>query len=323
VLGREAERCRKIVQNLLSFARRHEPERKLLSLNQVVEDVVALLSYQLRVDGIRIERELSPDLPAIEGDAHQLEQVLVNLLTNAAHAIRHTGEAGTVTLETRAPHGDAIVLEIRDTGPGIPAEMRSKIFDPFFTTKAPGEGTGLGLSLVSGIVTDHGGTVEALAHDGPGTTFRITIPRGRPSTSSGQAEPAEAHPPSTSCEPTSGRVLVVDDDEHVANLICEALGKDGLVTRRVRGGREALERLAAEPFDLILCDVKMPDMNGERLYDELERTRPALARLVLWTTGDTLGSGPEKLAERTGLDLLTKPFDLEELRDRVRTRLTK
>jgi two-component system NtrC family sensor kinase len=324
VLGREAERCRKIVQNLLSFARRREPERQPLSLNQVVENVVALLSYQLRVDGIRLERRLSPDLPVIEADAHQLEQVLVNLLTNASHAIRQCDETGTVAIETRVRGTDAIVLEIRDSGPGIPADMRSKIFDPFFTTKAPGEGTGLGLSLAYGVVTDHGGTIEALAHDGPGTTFRITLPAARaarsgkcPDPGAGPAEPLPS--PST----TSARVLVVDDDEVVARLICEALNKDGLVTRRVRGGREALERLADEEFDVILCDVKMPDMNGERLYDELQRTRPDLTRRVLWTTGDTLGPGTAKLAERTGLDVLAKPFDIDDLRDRVRRRLAR
>jgi len=288
-----------------------------LALNDVVKNVVALLRYQLRVDGIRIECELSPDLSAIEGDGHQLEQVLVNLLTNAAQAIRQTGEAGTVTIATRVATSAAIVLEVRDTGPGVPVEMRSKIFDPFFTTKALGEGTGLGLSLVYGIVTDHGGTIELRAHDGGGSTFRITLPAGR-ATPLAMPTPPRA---SGGLGTTTGRVLVVDDDEAVARLICEALVKDGLVARRVRGGREALERLAAESYDLIICDVKMPDMNGERLHAALERDRPDLARLVLWTTGDTLGPGPEELAKRTGLDLLTKPFDLDELRDRVRERL--
>jgi two-component system NtrC family sensor kinase len=331
VLGREAQRCRKIVENLLSFARRREPERKLLSLNEVVNNVVGLLGYQLRVDGIRLERELDPDLPAMEGDPHQLEQVLVNLLTNAAHAIRQTGEAGAVTIATRPEPGDKLSLEIRDTGLGIPEEMRTKIFDPFFTTKGPGEGTGLGLSLVFGIITDHAGTIEALSHEGPGVTFRISLPLG---SRQARDEAAAGAPVATTDDevagsassdslPQGGRVLVVDDDEHVARMICESLGKGGLLTRRVRGGREALSLLAREPFDLIVCDVKMPDMNGERLYEELQRVQPALARLVLWTTGDTLGSGPEELARRTGLDVLTKPFDLDELRDRVRKRLAR
>jgi two-component system NtrC family sensor kinase len=317
VLGREAERCRDIVRNLLSFARRREPERRPLSLNEVVKNVVALLRYQLRVDGVRIECELGTDLRAVEGDAHQLEQVLVNLLTNAAQAIRQTGEAGTVTIATRAETSGAMVLEVSDTGPGVPVDMRSKIFDPFFTTKAPGEGTGLGLSLVYGIVTDHGGTIDVRARDGGGSTFRMTLPAGR---ATPRAAPV-SHPPSGKLGTATGRVLVVDDDEAVARLICEALVKDGLVARRVRGGREALERLAAESYDLIICDVKMPDMNGERFHAALERDRPALSRLVLWTTGDTLGPEPEELAKRTGLELLTKPFDLEELRDRVRKRL--
>jgi len=155
------------------------------------------------------------------------------------------------------------------------------------------------------------------AGDAGGSKFRITLPAGlgEPGATSTPSPPVEAP------RATPGRVLVVDDDEPVARLICEALAKDGLVFCRVRDGREALDRLAAERFDLIVCDVKMPDMNGEKLHAELERTRPALARLVLWTTGDTLGPEPEALARRTDLDLLTKPFDLDDLRDRVRRRL--
>jgi len=317
VLSREAERCRKIVRNLLSFARHREPERKRLSLNQVVENVSSLLSYQLRVEDVRLEHDLSPDLPAMEGDAHQLEQLLVNLLTNAGHAVRQTRSPGVVTLRTRKGGEHAILLEISDTGPGIPEAMRSKIFDPFFTTKAPAEGTGLGLSLAYGIVTAHEGTIEALDHPGPGTTFRITFPVGDPTT---REEPAAATSRSVAT-PTGGRILVVDDEEAVGLLICEALCKDGHVTQLARGGRQALERLAAESFDLVICDLKMPDMSGERLYEELKRTRPGLARRVLWTTGDTLGTDSDELVARTGLDLLPKPFDLDELCRHVRRRL--
>lgn len=178
VLHREAERCRKIVQNLLSFARRREPERKRLSLNQVITNVSALLRNQLRADGARLELDLSPSLPALKGDAHQLEQLLVNLLTNAGHAVRQTGAPGVVTLRTRVADGPAILLEVTDTGPGIPLEIRSRVFDPFFTTKAAGEGTGLGLSLAYGIVTDHGGTIEIPESPGPGATLRVTFPLG-------------------------------------------------------------------------------------------------------------------------------------------------
>jgi two-component system NtrC family sensor kinase len=319
VLGREADRCRKIVENLLSFVRRREPERTVLSLNLVVERVVALLAYQLRVDGVRIELELSQELPPVEGDAHQLEQMLVNLLTNAAHAIRESCESGSVTLSTRVEERDSVVLEIRDTGPGVPQELRAKIFDPFFTTKGPGQGTGLGLSLVHGIVTDHGGTVEALPAEDGGTTFRIRLPAHN-----GQHVP-EAAPSKSVRQPRAqaGRVLVVDDDDAVARMICEALAGAGLIARRARDGADALERLGMEEFDLILCDVKMPDMNGERLFDELQVRSPALVRRLLWTTGDTLGSLPERLAERTGCEVLTKPFDLDVLCDRVREQLAK
>ena len=317
VLSREAERCRKIVGNLLSFARRREPERKRLSLNQVVENVSSLLRYQLRVEDVRLEHDLSPNLPAMEGDAHQLEQVLVNLLTNAGHAVRQTRAPGVVTLRTRTDGNRATILEISDTGPGIPGALRSKIFDPFFTTKAPGDGTGLGLSLAYGIVTAHGGTIEVADHQGPGTTFRITFPPGE---STARKEPAAALPGPVA-PPAGGRILVVDDDEAVGLLICEALCKDGYMTEQACGGRQALEQLAAENFDLVICDLKMPDVSGERLYEELKRVRPGLERRILWTTGDTLSTDADELVARTGLELLTKPFDLDELRRHVRRRL--
>ena len=317
ILRREAERCRKIVQNLLSFARRHEPERKPLSLNQVVQSAVALLAYQLRVDDIRVRCDLSPDLPSMQGDAHQLEQVLVNLLTNAQQAIRQTEGAGAISLRTEPRGTDAVALEVTDTGPGIPESARGRIFDPFFTTKGPGEGTGLGLSLVYGIVTGHGGSIEAGPGPGRGTRITVVLPLGE--------EPREAktvdRPVAVPKPARRGRILVVDDEEPVARLICDALAVDGHETRRAGDGREALARLAEAEYDLIISDIKMPAMDGERFSEELSRTRPGMARRLVLTTGDTLSDEPDEIVARTGLEVLHKPFDLDELRRLVRARL--
>jgi len=173
----EARRCQKIVKNLLSFARRGEVKHGALSLNEVVESVLALMGCQLRVDGIAVETDLCSDLPALVGDHHHLQQVLVNLLTNACQAIRSDAQSGKIVVRTRYVDGKA-VLEVQDDGPGIPETCRAKIFDPFFTTKPEGQGTGLGLALVHGIVRDHGGTIEALQDAGEGACFRVVLPRG-------------------------------------------------------------------------------------------------------------------------------------------------
>jgi len=316
-LAREAERCRKIVQNLLSFGRRREPKREPLSLNQVVENVLALMRYQLRVDDVTLEHDLGRDLPVVRGDAHQLEQALVNLLTNARHAIGGTGAAGKVMVRTRVAAGGEVILEVEDDGPGVPQAQRSKIFDPFFTTKQDGKGTGLGLALVYGILSDHGGRIELREGTLGGARFVATFPV----CGSGQTTdiPAEAPLPSPA---RTGRILIVDDEEPLARMIAEVLAADGHETRVVLDGRQALERLAEEPFDLIISDLKMPGMNGDQLYAEIRRLYPELPVSVLLTTGDTFEDDARAILDRTGLEVLSKPFDLDDLRRRVRCRLS-
>jgi two-component system NtrC family sensor kinase len=318
ILRREAERCRRIVQNLLSFARRREPETRALSLNQVVSDVVAFLRYQLDADGVRTITELSPDLPPVRGDAHQLEQVLVNLLTNARDAIREAGESGTIRIATRRAADGAVVLDVADDGPGIPEAVRPHVFDPFYTTKSAGRGTGLGLSLAHGTVTAHGGTIEILPETAPGTTVRLTLPGGA---AAGTSEPGAA-PDAAIPVGRPGRILVVEDEEPLALLICDALEADGHATERAADGVAALERLDAAGFDLVISDVKMPRMGGERLSEELRSRHPGLWRRLLLTTGDTVGADTDELAVRTGARVLRKPFDLDELRRTVRDRLS-
>jgi two-component system NtrC family sensor kinase len=318
VLQREAQRCQKIVANLLSFARKRAPERKPLSLNEVAQSVLSLMGYQLRVDGIQVRTELSPLIPALRGDPHELQQVLVNLLTNAQQAIREAGEGGEIILRTLPTEHDSVVLEIEDSGPGIPESIRTKIFDPFFTTKAEGKGTGLGLALVYGIVESHGGTIEIPPVPGGGARFRINFPTTPRDESGVTGVPGDPVP----LPVRAGRVLIVDDEEPLARLICDALSEDGHEAVFVGDGREALTLLAEEEFDLVISDIKMPGMGGERLVKEIERDHPDVLRRLLLITGDTMGADSEQLISRTRLEVLRKPFDLADLRQRVQSRLT-
>jgi signal transduction histidine kinase/CheY-like chemotaxis protein len=311
----EARRCQRIVQNLLRFARRKEPERKPFSLNEATEDVLNLMSYQLRVDGIEIVRELASDLPSVHGDAHDLQQAVLNLLSNAHHAVRAAGRGGTIRIRTERAGPDDVSIEIQDDGPGIPEEIRSKIFDPFFTTKDPGQGTGLGLSLVYSTVAAHGGSVRLL-HDRPGTTFRIELPRGT----------ADPTPPSErgsedAVLATSARILVVDDEASLASLMCEALAADGHEAVPAADGREALDRLSEREFDLVVSDFRMPGIGAARLRREMETLRPGMSSRLLLTTGDTVTRDADILAAELGTDVLHKPFDLDDLRRAVRSRL--
>jgi two-component system NtrC family sensor kinase len=282
-----------------------------------VDNVLGLMGYQLRVDDVNVERDLDRNLPVIEGDAHQLEQALVNLLTNARHAVCGTGASGTVVVRTRVSGPHELILEVEDTGPGVPESQRSKVFDPFFTTKQAEQGTGLGLALVYGIVSDHGGTIDLRTGTRGGARFVVTLPAGK---SAEATVPPEREPQPLAVRPA--RILIVDDEEPLARMISDVLTGDGHETRVVLDGREALNRLSEASYDLIISDLKMPGMNGDELHAEVKRLRPELSDSVLLTTGDTLGDDPQAILARTGLEVLSKPFDLDDLRRRVRARLT-
>jgi two-component system NtrC family sensor kinase len=313
VLRRDAERCQRIVQNLLAFARRRPPERKPVSINQVLESTIALVAYALRVEGVSLTTELDPTVPPIEGDAHELQQAVLNLLTNARDALAGRDEPGTIVVRSSVS-GAWVLIDVEDNGPGIPSEIVSRVFDPFFTTKPEGRGTGLGLSLVYGAVSSHGGTVEVLTRDGRGATLRIRLP----ASAAGSAREAERREAATIA--ASAWVLVVDDEPTVARMVADVLEADGHRVECVTDGATALERMRREPFDAIVADLRMPGLDGTRLVESIRRERPDLMSRVVLATGDTLSGEAERTAAEAGLELLEKPFDLERLRASVRRR---
>jgi signal transduction histidine kinase len=305
-----AERCTRIVTNFLALARQYPPERQLTQLNQVVDDALELLSYSLRIDNVDVARRFAPDLPPLWADPHQLQQVIVNLLTNAHQALRSVSTRRRLTLTTRYElASDRIRLEIADSGPGVPADIRTRIFDPFFTTKAPGQGTGLGLSLCRGIVDAHEGILRLEATPGGGATFVVELPAGAP------AEVAEAQRAGAMIAAEPGKtILVVDDEPDVADLLAEALSLDGHRVEAVNSGAAALNRILARDYDLVFSDMKMPGMSGADLYDEVARRGRGTERRFVFVTGDTMNPTTRQFLERTGSPSLTKPFDIDEIR---------
>lgn len=317
-VAQEAQRCRKIVQNLLRFSRPHAPERRAVSLNDVVETVLSLVSYPLRKDGIRIETDLDPSIPPVVGDAHQLEQAVLNLLNNAHQALREAGIGGTIRVQTASPAPDRVVLGVRDDGPGIPASLRARVFDPFFTTKQPGEGTGLGLWLVYGTVQAHGGRIELDTGEGAGALFRITLPAGGVEAVREPAKPAAVLAgPAT----PSARILVAETEASLASLMCEALVADGLEAVAATDEDELLRRLADGTFDVVVSDLALPGRGLAHLCGEVSRLKPGLERRLLVTTGDSVSAEPSLLAARLGVEILHKPFALDDLRSKVRSKL--
>lgn len=315
---REAERCRRIVRGLLRFARPHAPDRGAVSLNQVATDVASLLAYSARAQGVTIAVDLDPDTRAILGDVHELEQAVVNLVSNAQHAISGAGRTGTVTLRTRGAEAGLAVLEVEDDGPGVPEALRARVFDPFFSTKPTGQGTGLGLWLVYNTVGSHGGRIDLDASASGGARFRIALPAA---TASAPADAPHVVPEET--PRVSGRILVADPEAALAALICEALAEDGHEVVAARDAEETIALLAGESFDVVVADALFPGLPADRLAATLARRGDAgRSRRLLLTTGDWVGREPEALAQRVGGGLLRKPFEIDELRDAVRRRLT-
>jgi two-component system NtrC family sensor kinase len=311
-----AERCARIVRSFLGLARQRPPERGQVRLNQVVREAVELLAYALRVDDVEVVRELAEPLPVLWADGHQLHQVVVNLVSNAHHALREVSGRRGITLTTRAAGDRRVVLEVADTGPGIPPEIRARLFEPFFTTKPPGQGTGLGLALCKGMIEAHGGTIAVTSEPGQGTVFRIELPvEDRPATDA-EAPGRETRPPTG-----SRTILVVDDEPEIGELLAEMLAADGHEVETAVNGRAALDRLRESTYDVIISDIRMPELDGPGLYREIARRYPHLVRRLVFITGDTLGSESTAFLRQIRAITLGKPFDLNDVQRAIRQAL--
>jgi nitrogen fixation negative regulator NifL len=307
-IGRAAERCGRIVKNFLALARQYPPERTQVDLNQVVREALEVVAYPLRVDTVDVVTELAPGLPRLSADSHQLQQVLVNLVTNAHQAMRGSEGARRLTVRTGAlgPAGP-VWLEVADTGPGILPAVQARLFEPFFTTKPLGQGTGLGLSICRGIVEGHGGRIGVEGGPGRGATFRVELPLGEPA----------APPPAPTDEGPKGpprRVLVVDDEIEVAHIVSEVLERDGHQVTTAANGIEALDCLREGTWDVVISDVKMPRLDGPGLWAAVRTSDPVLAARFVFITGDTLAPATAEFLERVGLPNLRKPFSLRDVR---------
>ncbi|MFM2082440.1 MAG: hypothetical protein RL380_1131 [Verrucomicrobiota bacterium] len=311
LIHKNSQRCQRIVQSLLSFARRHQPERKPANLNELIEASLDILQYQLRTSNIELQLRLDPRLPLALVDAHQVQQVFVNILNNARQAIEHHAPKGLLKIATE-PVGHMIRITIQDSGPGISDDNLSKIFDPFFTTKEVGKGTGLGLSLCYGIIKEHGGTIVPSSKPGHGATFTIELP----------ITYAPAPPPAAPALPASRlshegvgkRVLVIDDEEPILQMVREALTRHGYAVDIASSGEAGLARLRQTRYDLTLCDMKMPGLTGPQVYERLRDLDPELATRLIFVTGDLVNEKTREFLDTEKKICLPKPFTLAEFR---------
>ncbi|MCL6482124.1 MAG: response regulator [Firmicutes bacterium] len=306
----EAERARRLVKNLLLFARETKPERRLVDLNEIIERTLALRSYELKVENIQVTLELDPELPRTLADAHQLQQVILNLVVNAEQALQVARGSGNIWIRTRRAPGNRIALEVADDGPGIPPELASRIFDPFFTTKLLGLGTGLGLSIAYGIVQEHGGEITVESPPGQGATFVVELPVVTAAQPSPRAEP----PPGPGrCVPPGRRILVVEDEPTVAQLVVDVLAEQGHQVEAVLDSREGLYRVSQQDYDLVICDLRMPRLDGRAFYEALVRSGSPARNRLFFITGDTLAPRTVEFLKAHRIPYLAKPFLVEEL----------
>lgn len=313
-IRKAADRCARIVQTFLAMARQKPPQREAVELNEIVGSALDLAEYGLRGSAIEVIRDFTDAPTGLSADGDQLHQVVLNLITNAHQAMESEAEPRRLTLRTRRD-GDDVLLDVIDTGPGVPAGIAARIFEPFFTTKPQGEGTGFGLPFSHGIALAHDGTLELLDGDGRGAGFRLRLAATVVGT---------APPPGGAARAVLARrtALVVDDEREIAESLADLLDLAGFDCEVAEGGRAAQARLA-EPnacFDLILSDLRMPDVDGPALFEWVRRRRPDLVPRMAFATGDTLGGHVAQFlgeAGRPHIDKPVTPQSVEALLERM------
>jgi two-component system NtrC family sensor kinase len=310
---RSTERCHKIVHGLLSFARQHPPERKVLHFTQIIDDVVELLAYEMRTSNIEVQRQYASNLPQIIGDSHQLQQVVLNILNNGRQAMEAHQPSGRIQIRVQTA-GTFIRIEIEDNGPGISPENLAKIFNPFFTTKPIGKGTGLGLSLCYGMIQEHGGTIRAESALGKGANFIIELPIHA---ASQNQNPNVIGNRRFSLNGAGKRALVIDDEEWILELVRQILNKDGFEVDVANDGDAALDHLSGGQYELLVCDWKMPGLSGPQLYHRISEISPEAAKRMIFMTGDVVSDSIQQFLRKHSKRCLSKPFSVDEFRQTI------
>jgi signal transduction histidine kinase len=305
-----AERAARIVRNLQTFARKRHTTRTTVDLNQTVQETLAIRAYEQRAANVVILEALAAGLPPVFADPHQIQQVLLNLVINAEQAMLDAHGRGMLILRSwHEPDRDAVIFEVNDDGPGVPPEVQSKIFDPFFTTKVVGKGTGLGLTVAYAIAQEHGGQLTVKSQQGRGASFFLEMPVS----GSNLKLQESAKAPDLPDVPRGTRALVIEDEQALNEAVAAALADDGFQVDRAMNGEEALARLRERLYDVVICDLKMPKVDGIMFFREVSATMPHIARRLIFVTGDVAGTDAERFLEESGCRWVPKPFRLKDL----------
>ncbi len=302
-----SEGAKRIVNSLLLFSRREKPTKIECNLNDIIKNSCDLVATCISGGTkITIEKKLDQSLPLIMADPHQIEQVLTNVIKNAIEAVSPKG--GKITVQSEAKE-DHVIVQIIDDGPGISEDIIKKIFDPFFSTKAQKDGTGLGLSICHGIIKEHGGDISVESRPGE-TIFSIKLPAY---TSKSCIEIVTDDNNVIKLDlAQKPRILVVDDEYEISELLLEVFSQK-FHAIKASNGKEALEKLRRQKVDIIISDLKMPEMNGMELYKKLLEEFPEYERKVVFTTGIVSDMETINFLKKYNLPYLRKPFKMKEL----------
>src|SRR6266849_803861 len=305
-LFKQAQRTHRVVQNLLSFARQRKPEKQQVDVRKVLQETLALRDYDLRVNNIKLEQQVDPDLPAVTADPHQLEQVFLNIINNAVDAMLEAGKGGSLKVRMYVKDGD-VLAEFQDSGPGI--KEPGKIFDPFYTTKDVGKGTGLGLSICYGIVKEHGGDITARNCPDGGAIVEVRFP-----SSDRLAAPEIAAPLQPREFAIEGRILLAEDEEAVLEFERDVLTGAGAQVVTLMSGEDMKSRLLSETFDAIIMNGKMPGgWCAQEAYRWVMENCPTLEKHMLFTFSSVLEPEIRSCLQEKNLPYLVQPFEVADL----------
>jgi PAS domain S-box-containing protein len=311
IIADGSQRVADILKKLLTFARQSKPVKTAANINELIENTLELRSYELKTSSIEVVTRLDPGLPLIVVDPGQMQQVFINLIVNAEHAIKEARHEGLLTITSEVV-GNRMLICFRDDGSGISRENMKHIFEPFFTTKPEGEGTGLGLSLSRAIILEHNGELRVESEPGKGATFIIDLPLTQVSSKKPVPPPA----PAVTQTPRKGtaRVLVVDDEPAVRQLIKTIFARSGHVVEDVGDPSDALNLITANAYDAIFLDLRMPGISGMTLFSRIKEKAPKMAGKVIIVTGDASSEDVQSFLKQNRLPCISKPFTAQTVK---------
>ena len=310
----ESSRAAKLVNNFLAFAHERSLRRESVNFNDLIRQIVDLRKFDLKVAAVQVQLDLDPALPETTADPDQVQQVLVNLLSNALQALVEASQPRQVKIGS-SKADKTICLSVEDNGPGVPQALMNRIFEPFFTTKEVGVGTGLGLSIAHSIMTEHNGKILCAPSSLGGARFVLEFPlvESRKATEINSSPALDFEADST----PAAEILVLDDEKAIADMLAEILEIIGHKVSVCCSPVRALELLDTRSFDLVISDFRMPGLNGQQFYEQATEKYPSLARRIVFLTGDVVNESTLAFLQSIGNPHLAKPFNLKKVQEIV------